>query len=194
MPLDILKQEFCFSDLFSNAEIMQNLIQNQLGIYACYFDNIPDLVPTDNCEVDYNSGLPLLYVGMTTNLVGRINNHCTGNAECSTLRWSLGCLLSEVLNIQLRRSGNNNIKRFARIGANNIDDGEQVLTNWIVNNARFSYRVLNDENEANELEVWLIGHLSLPLNIQHNNHVFSKFLSHLRKRDWHLAQELPTLF
>src|SRR4051794_25328860 len=95
---------------------------------------IPSGVPTRGCVVQ--NGLTLLYVGIApkappTN--GRsskqtlrsriIRNHLKGNASSSTLRLTLGCLLSDHLGIELRRVGHGKRLTFA--------DGEATLSEWM---------------------------------------------------------------
>ena len=73
-------------------------------------------VPTANCR--FQDGLTLLYTGIapkappqngrnpsSQSLWDRIRYHYRGNAEGSTLRLTLGCLLAEELGIHLRRVG-----------------------------------------------------------------------------------------
>jgi len=75
-----------------------------------------DAIDIANCET--RDGLTLLYAGISpkkppTNgrapskeaLRSRIYTHYTGNAEGSTLRLTLGCLLAERLDLELRRYG-----------------------------------------------------------------------------------------
>jgi len=45
-----------------------------------------------------------------------MRDHFTGNAEGSTLRLTLGCLLSETLNIKLRRVGRGKRHTFTNPG------------------------------------------------------------------------------
>ena len=72
------------------------------GLYAWYFRNIPAFIPTDGClKVNGNF---LLYLGIAPDkankpnsratLLSRIRQHYGGNAENSTLRRTLGVLLS----------------------------------------------------------------------------------------------------
>ena len=85
------------------------------GVYAWYFDAPPG-VSVEGCHCAL--GHTLLYVGIapketkdqTTKpsvrtLRHRMRDHYGGNAEGSTLRLTLGCLLSDNLNIKLRRVG-----------------------------------------------------------------------------------------
>jgi hypothetical protein len=57
----------------------------------------------------------------------RIRHYMEGNAEGSTLRLTLGCLLAEKLGIELRRVGSGKRRTFA--------DGESALSAWMGENA-----------------------------------------------------------
>lgn len=92
-------------------------------------------------------------------LQGRINYHYTGNAEGSTLRKTLGCLLAAELGIQLRRVGSGRRMTFV--------EGEQALSAWMADNAYVSWVV---RGSPWELEDELIAALDLPLNLQGNAH------------------------
>ena len=63
----------------------------------------------------------------------RLWAHYAGNAEGSTLRKTLDCLLADELGIQLRRVGSGRRRTFA--------DGEQVLSEWMAENAFVSWVV-----------------------------------------------------
>ena len=103
-----------------------------------------------------------------------------GNAEGSTLRLTLGCLLSENLGIQLRRVGSGNRMTFAA--------GEQALSQWMDENAFVAWFVCETPWEA---EFALLGKLSLPLNLDQNrNHNFHSTLSALRKSAKERARNL----
>ena len=58
----------------------------------------------------------------------RLRTHYAGNAEGSTLRKTLGCLLAEELGIQLRRVGSGNRKTFVggRTGPVGVDGGQRL--------------------------------------------------------------------
>ena len=81
-----------------------------------------------------------------------------GNAEGSTLRKTLGCLLSDELGIQLRRVGSGRRRTFA--------EGEQGLSAWMADNAFVSWVV---REHPWELEDNLIASLDLPLNLEGNS-------------------------
>jgi hypothetical protein len=132
--------------LCSRAEIVADPcpVPGSPGVYAWFFREIPPQVPTAGC--------------------GRTN------AEGSTVRMTLGCLLSDTLGIRLQRLGN----RFT-FGA-----GEAVLSEWIGRNAFVSWTL---DPEPWLLEDRLIASLDLPLNLQGNGrHPFYPILKKIRPR------------
>ena len=162
------------------------------GVYAWYFREIPPYVPVADCRV--HGSETLLYVGISPKepskngsapsrqqLFDRIRYHYRGNAEGSTLRLTLGCLLSQQLGIQLRRVGSGNRMTFG--------DGERVLSQWLEYNAFVVWVV---DSEPWLLEERLIGELSLPLNLDMNNkHPFHRELAQIRKSAKDSARVLP---
>ena len=140
----------------------------QDGVYGWWFRKLPPLVVADACRL--HQGLRLLYAGISPNrpphngrapskqnLRVRIRYHYTGNAEGSTLRKTLGCLLAGELGIQLRRVGSGTRMTFV--------EGEQALSAWMAENAYVSWVV---RARPWELEDKLIATLDLPLNLQGN--------------------------
>ena len=134
----------------------------------------------------------LLYIGISPdkinkpdsrqNLRKRITNHYRGNAEGSTLRRTLGILLSEESNFPLRRVGSGRRMTFTH-------NGEQWLDNWLESNAFVCWV---ENLTPREIEDKLFQTLSLPLNIQGNrHHPFSSDLNSLRKKAILRAKELP---
>jgi hypothetical protein len=102
------------------------------------FRNFPPEIPTAHC-LRFND-LTLLYIGISPcapakngkspskqNQFRRVRYHYRGNAAGSTLRLSLGCLLSVTLNIDLRRVGSGDRLTFA--------GGEKQLSEWMAENA-----------------------------------------------------------
>jgi hypothetical protein len=117
------------------------------------------------------------------NLLDRINYHYTGNAEGSTLRKTLGCLLAEELGIELRRVGSGKRMTFV--------EGERTLSAWMAENAYVSWTV---RQQPWEVEDYLITALDLPLNLMGNKHnQFHPTLTVARARCVARARNLPPL-
>ena len=180
--------------LWSRDEVLatRSPVPKEPGVYAWYFRSVPPGVPTEGC-VQHGSHI-LLYVGIapkapprngakpsTQRLFHRIRYHYRGNAEGSTLRLTLGCLLSEELGLVLRRVGSG--KRFT------FSDGENRLSDWMGKNAFVAWSV---DPEPWTLEKDLIARLSLPLNLDQNTtHPFHRRLSALRRKAKQQARSLP---
>ena len=171
------------SQVISRAEAFQKEcpIPRSPGVYAWFFKEIPPNVPLEKC-VEHND-LHLLYVGISPkkpqrmgkpskqNLRTRIKNHYRGNAEGSTLRLTLGCLLSDMLGIELRRVGSGRRMTF--------HEGEDILSEWMSENAFVSWAV---HEEPWRVENQAIGRLSLPLNLRDNeSHPFHRRLTSIRR-------------
>jgi hypothetical protein len=147
----------------------------QRGVYAWYFKDIPVDVPTKNCVMV--GDLTLLYVGISPrrnaskqNLRTRIRYHFKGQAGGSTLRITLGCLMSGQLGIELRRVGSGNVMTFTK--------GEQNLSKWMANNAFVTWMTCD---EPWKIEDKIIQNVSLPLNLDQNqNHAFHPILNNRR--------------
>lgn len=162
------------------------------GISAWYFCEIPPGVPTDGCIT--RDELTLLYVGIAPKeppkngkppsrqtLRSRIRYHMRGNAEGSTLRRTLGCLLAERLGIQLRRVGNGKRMTFG--------GGEALLSTWMDKNAFVCWMVCE---QPWVLEREIIHAVNLPLNLDQNHrHPYCSTLSACRAAAKARAQELP---
>jgi hypothetical protein len=136
------------------------------GVYGWWFRRLPPLVDARDCY--RHADLILLYEGISPRrpprnespssqqtLRQRIWAHYAGNAEGSTLRKTLGCLLAEELDTQLRRVGSGTRKTFA--------EGEQVLLAWMADNAFVSWVI---RERPWELEHDLITAVDLPLNLE----------------------------
>jgi len=157
---------------------------------------VPPGIQAEECETR-DDGLVLLYVGISPKedpkngakpssetLCTRIDDHYKGNAEGSTLRQSLGCLLAGQLEIELRRLGSSG-KRL------HFGTGEQYLSGWMHDNALVSW--LEDPQPWN-LERQLIAVLDLPLNSHGNKrNLFHGSLTSARKEAADRAKQLPTL-
>jgi hypothetical protein len=182
--------------LLSSEEVLSNPcpIPKVPGFYAWYFKDVPPGISTDNC-IKYNE-YTLLYVGISPKappvngakpssqkVSDRLRYHYRGNAEGSTLRLTLGCLLSTKLGIQLRRVGSGKRMTFA--------EGEATLSEWMSKNA---FIVWFEHPRPWEPEEEIIKAVSLPLNLDQNkNHDFYLKLKQLRSHAKELARTLPIL-
>ena len=169
---------------WSRDEVLRNPspVPKKPGVYGWYFKQIPPGVPTDGC-VNFE-GLTLLYVGIAPqkptrtgkkskqNLCTRLRFHYDkGPSDGSTLRLSLGCLLSEKLRIHLQRWEGSTSLTFS--------DGEQILSSWMGENAFVTWVVTDCPWILDEE---LIRIISLPLNLQGDDrHLFYIHLKGIRK-------------
>ena len=183
-PIKSLSQPFI---LYSRSGVLSkpSPVPAVRGVYAWFFKEIPSGVPVDGCIV--RDGLTLLYVGISPkndtsgeNLRKRITYHFRGNAEGSTLRLSLGILLAEKSDYPLRRVGSGKRMTFTHMG-------EQWLDDWLEENAFVCWI---EHQTPWEIERELLSALSLPLNIQDNqHHPFATKLSDMRKAAKQQARE-----
>lgn len=164
------------------------------GVYGWWFDSLPTPLETSACLA--RNGFTLLYTGISPRrppangkppssqtLKDRIRYHYSGNAEGSTLRKTLGVLLSDELRIELRRVGSGRRMTFG--------EGEQLLSNWMEAHALVSWIV---HPEPWLVEERLISHLDVPLNLDGNSHnAFHPSLKSTRANAVARARALPTL-
>ena len=163
-------------------------VPQEAGLYACYFKRFPYKVPVENCITINN--LTLLYLGISpayedsnNHLRNRIKAHYTRNASASTLRLTIGCLLAEQLNIELRRTGRTERMTFG--------DGEKDLSEWMAENM-FVVWTTADRPWTHEVDI--INRISPPLNLKHNeNHPFYDTLMNARKQAKIKARNLPVI-
>jgi hypothetical protein len=175
---------YTWNDLDSNSGVPPALP----GVYAWFFTEPPESVPVSGCIK--RDEAPLLYVGISPGrtpsaqtLRTRIRYHFMGNAEGSTLRLTLGCLLEPKLGTVLRRVGSGRRRTFG--------PQEAALTCWIRLHARVSW-VVYEQPEL--LERHLISALQLPLNLDQNkNHTFHRDLSEIRRLARKRADATPIL-
>ena len=156
--------------LYGRSEILMrpSPVPPQPGIYGWYMRGLP--VDVSGCH--RHEELSLVYVGIAPkapslnrspsqqNLRKRIRYHFRGNAEGSTLRLTLGVLLSEQLGIRLQRVGSGKRLTFTA-------DGEKHLSSWMEQNAFVTWAVAERpwELEAAAFPMW-----DLPLNLAGNSH------------------------
>ena len=167
-------------------------VPKEPGVYAWFFRTVPPGVPKERCA--RFGDLTLLYIGIAPKappqnravpskqrLFHRIRYHYQGNAEGSTLRLTLGCLLADDLGIRLRRVGSGHRLTFA--------DGERALSKWMQENAFVAWVA---DPQPWLLEKQAIRESSLPLNLDMNkDHQFHTNLSGLRSRAKSFARALP---
>ena len=180
----------------TRAEVLQrpSPVPVAPGVYAWWFRTLPADIDTSKCE--QRDGLTLLYTGISPsrppangkppsrqNLRKRIRTHYTGNAEGSTLRRTLGCLLAEELGLEMRRYGSGHRRHF---GA-----GEQVLSQWMADNALVSWIV---HPEPWEIEHQIIQSIDVPLNLDGNAmNAYHPTLSAIRRMHLQRANGLAVL-
>ncbi|WP_054532520.1 GIY-YIG nuclease family protein [Herpetosiphon geysericola] len=152
------------------------LIPAQPGIYGWWFKTIPPQVPNVGCL--HIAGWTLLYLGISParnnptsrqNLRKRLRDHMLGRANSSTLRLSLGCLLSEQLNLKLAAYGPSKYVAFG--------EGEKRLSQWLAANTGLSWLV---HPQPWLIKPELLQHYVLPLNIKGNDHPFVTTLEQIR--------------
>ena len=183
--------------LWSAGEIVNGFahVPKAAGVYAWYFDEVPPGVPTNGCHTSPD-GQVLLYVGIapkeaktatkpsTRTLRDRLRDHLVGNAEGSTLRLTLGCLLAEQLGIRLRRVGSGKRHTFT-------NPGEIVLDRWLAAHAHIAIAAVE---RPWDVESRLLSQLCLPLNLSGNvAHPFAAQLSRLRGAAKLKAATLPVI-
>ena len=182
--------------LWSRDELLASRaspVPKTAGIYAWYFASVPGPIAVSDCHT--HEGMPLLYVGIApkkpyadgrrskSTLHQRVRYHYRGNAEGSTLRLTLGCLLSEALGIELRRVGSGTRKTFS--------DGEHELSNWMSANAFVCWA---EDPQPWTVEAQLIDRYDLPLNLDQNKrNAFHPELTAIRKGAKQRAAALPSL-
>lgn len=139
------------------------------GVYGWWFRQLPADMDTASCRSA--DGQVLLYTGISPRrpssngvrpsgqtIRTRIRTHLSGNAEGSTPRKTLGCLLAKELGIELRRVGSGRRMTFLH--------GEQALSEWLAANVSVSWVV---HPAPWKLEHYLINILDVPLNLEGNS-------------------------
>ena len=99
--------------LFSRSDVNAKPcpVPQEPGLYAWFFNDIPDTVPTENCYG--REGWKLLYIGIARSsltskatLRNRIKGqHLNGNCYGSTLRRTLAVVLEKQLGVSLQKIG-----------------------------------------------------------------------------------------
>jgi hypothetical protein len=173
--------------MYSRAEVLTrpSPVPDVPGIYGWYFRTLPGDIDASRC-IEVHGGR-LLYVGIAPRAHGRskatlrsrLRSHYRGNAEGSTLRLTLGCLLG----LELRRVGRGTVMTFG--------PAETDLSGWMADNAFVTWI---EDPRPWLLEPVLIRSLDLPLNLDQNtNHAFHARLSELRREARRRALMSPIL-
>lgn len=174
--MEILEEFKC--NLFNPLEDDSKNIPNDKGLYILCAKDIHAL-PTimHNLQYSYFQGYPVIYLGISESqgLKKRdYRTHFKGKARRSTLRKSLGVLF-EYRKTQCEREFETKNYKF-------IEEHEQELSQWMMNNLLMYYYIANDN--LKEIETNLIEYLNPPLNLSKNkneiNKEFRKQLSKLR--------------
>jgi hypothetical protein len=175
-----------------NEVLTTKCVPGTAGVYGWFFREVPAQVPVKGCFV--KDGATLLYGGIapkaptkngkpgsSQTLARRIRYHMRGNAEGSTLRLTLGCLLAKKLGIQLRRVGSGTRRTFGT--------GEAKLSAWMEENASVCWI---ETSQPWIIEAGFIAATSLPLNLDQNrNHPFHPALTKMRADAKRHADRLP---
>lgn len=157
------------SSIQSKDEILANaeLKQCDRGIYAWFFKELPPQLDERRDRYFKREGKWLLYIGICPSssesnrvLRDRIRTHFTRNSYGSTLRLSLGCLLSNCLGITLQVIGKSRRRLTFR-------DGEKKLSRWMENYAFVAW-IQHDSPWIVEDDAFKV--LDLPLNLKGNQH------------------------
>ncbi len=165
----------CTVPLYNWSELRNNrrLLPRSPGVYGWFFKRIPADVPTESCFT--RGEATLLYVGISPHnekskatLQSRLRLHFKGTAESSTLRQTLGCLLEKNLGTVLRRNCP---------GSKTFGEKESALSQWMADNAMVAWLEMQ---KPWTFEEYLLKSVSLPLNINGNDH--HPFCTELKKR------------
>jgi len=169
--------------LFSLKELQKRGLPPKCpGVYGWYFKDPPDCVPLKGCTYKrlYLTKYWLLYVGKAKNLKQRIvDYHIEGKhyaeGTLSTLRLSLGCLLSRELGLVLYYPPQSFGKK-----------GDKKSNKWLQKHARVAWM---ETGNIDMLETQSIRKFVLPLNLGDNTHVLKTPLSHLRSRFGNISKK-----
>ena len=175
--------------LYSRSQVLTKPcpVPKERGLYAWYFKEIPCITPTDECVV--KDDLTLLYVGRsprndksTGNLRKRVSCHFEEDASGSTLRLTLGVLLTEKSGFPLRIVGSDESMTFT-------PPGESSLNDWMEQNAFVCWAT---HPKPWEVEADIINSVSPLLNIQKNRrNPFRAKLKEMREEAKRKARGMP---
>jgi len=139
-------------ELLAFQELCKKPPPNKSGVYGWYFNKLnPYVLRQSKIYVKpwwFSSKWFLLYIGRGNDLNRRIIEMHFKNADVSSLRLSLGCLLVRKLKICLRkRPRPNDENDYAYTFG---DEGEEKLSHWMAKNSRLSWIVSNDYERVEE--------------------------------------------
>lgn len=165
--------------LYSLSDLEKQPPPRRPGVYGWYFwDYVLPYVSTDNCTYSKTGIWPLktkwylLYIGQAKSLRDRIVNyhikgHYYGGIEISSLRLSLGCLLSDKFGLTLSYPPESFGKK------------EKKFNSWLEDHARVAWVELETE-KLDAVEDAAIKKYTLPLNYKKNQHPLNIPLSNLK--------------
>jgi hypothetical protein len=152
----------------------------QMGVYGWWFE--PGCLPTPALPHPIADGFELLYVGIAprkpavggssskSQLRARLASHAKKDASRSTLRLTLGVLLSDELGLTAGMHR-------GRVNWGPV--GEQILTAWMQQHARINWVV---DNTPWIVEEELLESVPLPLNISGKDGPFTQSLTLSRQQ------------
>ena len=163
--------------IFSRQDLEEEEPPTSSGVYAWYFDKqlfkkllpkIPDVYCPEYVKGwIFKKRWKLLYIGKGINLKRRIlDYHFCGNADVSSLRMSLGCLLVKKLKICLWKRPR---PKEGEYGYTFGDEGEEKLSKWMAKNAKVAW---SESPNYEKLERQAIIEYSPVLNTEGNPHPF----------------------
>jgi hypothetical protein len=167
------------SALFTVEDVLKapSAAPNEPGLYAWWFDKLPDDVPLAGAPEQ--TGFRLAYIGIASHRPGsrrtlrqRLRNHCNGPIAASTLRRSLAAVLIDQLNLHPFVGDSNKVKL--------PEDEEARLSKWLSTHGRVAW-IVDATPWAYEAELLKSG-LPLALNIRGGSHEFGRKLLTLRKQ------------
>lgn len=148
------------------------------GIYAWWFKS--GVLEVPGGAYQRLDGYELLYTGISPrkpsaagrvssgNIKTRLDNHANGDASRSTLRRTLGVLLTEQLGLTLG----------LHKAREHYGDGERLLTLWLRQNAKVAWVI---DPKPWDAEDELLEHAVLALNIDGRSDTFAKSISDRRR-------------
>lgn len=176
--------------IYSLRDLIKSPPPSDSGVYGWYFNKLPPYVPKKGCTVikkglrlrppfSFRQKWYLLYIGRAEDLKDRISDyHIKGKyyakGTMSSLRLSLGCLLSEKLGLTLSYPPESFGKK------------EKRLNKWIEKHMRVAWI---ETNNIKIVESKAITDHTLPLNYRDNiHHPLAKPLHNLRKEFRNIAK------